>query len=62
MKTRLAWLAFFVAVVFAATSLLLPPQGKIDASVLMWCAQLLILCATFLGVESYVNVIKRMKP
>lgn len=62
MKTRLAWLAFFVAVAFATTSLFLPPQGKIDASVLMWCAQLLILCATFLGVESYVNVIKRMKP
>lgn len=62
MKTRLAWLAFFVAVVFATISLFMPPQGKIDASVLMWCAQLLILCATFLGVESYVNVIKRMKP
>ena len=62
MKARLAWLAFFVAVVFATISLFLPPQGKIDASVLMWCAQLLILCATFLGVESYVNVIKRLKP
>ena len=62
MKTRLAWLAFFVAVVFATISLFMPPQGKIDASVLMWCAQLLILCATFLGVESYVNIIKRMKP
>lgn len=62
MKTRLAWLAFFVAVAFATISLFMPPQGKIDASVLMWCAQLLILCATFLGVESYVNVIKRMKP
>lgn len=61
MKTKLAWLAFVVAVAFATISLLLPPQGKIDASVLMWCAQLLILCATFLGVESYVNVIKRMK-
>ena len=51
-------MAFVVAVVFATVSLFLPPQGKIDASVLMWCAQLLILCATFLGVESYVNVIK----
>lgn len=61
MKTKLAWLAFFVAVAFATISLFLPPQGKIDASVLMWCAQLLILCATFLGVESYVNVIKQMK-
>ena len=60
MKARLAWLAFFVAVVFATISLFLPPQGKIDASVLMWCAQLLILCATFLGVESYVNFIKGM--
>ena len=61
MKARLAWLAFVVAVVFATISLFLPPQGKIDPSVLMWCAQLLILCATFLGVESYVNVIKRLK-
>ena len=61
MKARLAWLAFVVAVVFATISLFLPPRGKIDPSVLMWCAQLLILCATFLGVESYVNVIKRLK-
>ncbi len=61
MKARLAWVAFVVAVVFATVSLFLPPQGKIDASVLMWCAQLLILCATFLGVESYVNVIKKLK-
>jgi len=35
MKARLAWLAFVVAVVFATVSLFLPPQGKIDASVLM---------------------------
>ena len=61
MKSKLALFAFVVAVVFATVSLFLPPQGKIDASVLMWCAQLLILCATFLGVESYVNVIKNMK-
>ena len=59
-KTRLAWMAFLVATLFATVSLFLPPQGKIDPSVLMWCAQLLILCATFLGVESYVNVIKRL--
>lgn len=50
-----------VATTFAAISLFLPPRGKIDPSVLMWCAQLLILCATFLGVESYVNVIKRIQ-
>lgn len=61
MKTRLAWLSFIVAVLFAIISLFLPPKGKIDASVLMWCAQLLILCATFLGVESYVNIIKHIK-
>lgn len=50
-----------VATAFAAISLFLPPRGKIDPSVLMWCAQLLILCATFHGVESYVNVIKRIQ-
>ena len=59
MKSRLAFLAFVVAVIFATVSLF-QPQGKIDASVLKWCAQLLILCTTFLGVESYVNVIKNM--
>ena len=61
MKNTLAWIAFIVATAFATISLFLPPQGKIDASVLMWCAQLLILCATFLGVESYVNFIRGMK-
>jgi|GEM_PF-5680993 hypothetical protein len=36
MKARLAWLAFVVAVVFATVSLFLPPQGKIDASVVLY--------------------------
>ena len=51
-----------MAIVFAITSLLLPPQGVIDSSVLVLVAQLLLLCATFLGVESYVNIIKQLKP
>ena len=62
MKRVLSVLSFVMAIVFAITSLLLPPQGVIDSSVLVLVAQLLLLCATFLGVESYVNIIKQLKP
>ncbi len=33
--------------------LILPPLGVIDGSVLMLSAQLLVLCATLLGVDGY---------
>ena len=46
-------MAFGSAVAFAAAGLILPPLGVIDGSVLMLSAQLLVLCATLLGVDGY---------
>jgi len=51
MKTKLAFMSFVAALLFAATSLFLPPPGVIDGSVLILVAQLLVLCATFLGIK-----------
>ena len=59
MKKWLATLSWMVAMMFATISLFLPPKGQIDSSVLVLIAQLLVLAATFLGVDSYVNVMKR---
>ena len=52
----MSWVA---AMVFAIWGVFVPPKGSIDSSVLILIAQLLVLCATFLGVESYVNLIDR---
>ena len=51
--------SWVVAVILSAVALLLPPTGYIDYSVLLLVAQFLLLCATFLGVDSYVNLIKK---
>ena len=59
MKTKLALASWVVAVILSAVALLLPPTGSIDHSVLLLLAQFLLLCATFLGVDSYVNLIKK---
>ena len=59
MKRKLALASWVVAVILSAVALLLPPTGYIDYSVLLLVAQFLLLCATFLGVDSYVNLIKR---
>ena len=53
MKRKIALMAFGSAVAFAAAGLILPPLGVIDGSVLMLSAQLLVLCATLLGVDGY---------
>ena len=56
-------MAFGSAVAFAAAGLILPPLGVIDGSVLMLSAQLLVLCATLLGVEGYYEKMKEiLKP
>jgi hypothetical protein len=60
MKRKIALLAFCSAVAFAAAGLFLPPQGKIDSTVLMLVAQLLVLCATLLGVDSYFDKLKQL--
>ena len=59
MKRKLALASWVVAVILSAVALLLPPTGYIDNSVLLLVAQFLLLCATFLGVDSYVNLIKK---
>jgi len=53
MKKYLSLASFVAALVFAAVGLLLPPQGEIDSSVLILVAQLLVLCATFLGIKDF---------
>ena len=60
MKKKISLLAFCSAVAFAAAGLFLPPQGKIDSTVLMLVAQLLVLCATLLGVDSYFDKLKQL--
>ena len=60
MKKKISLLAFCSAVAFAAAGLFLPPQGVIDSTVLMLVAQLLVLCATLLGVDSYFDKLKQL--
>ena len=60
MKRKIALLSFISAVAFAAAGLFLPPQGEIDSSVLMLVAQLLVLCATLLGVDGYYDKMKEI--
>jgi len=58
MKRKIALLSFCSAVAFAAAGLYLPPMGVIDSTVLMLVAQLLVLCATLLGVDSYFDKLR----
>ena len=60
MKRKIALMAFGSAVAFAAAGLILPPLGVIDGSVLRLSAQLLVLCATLLGVEGYYEKMKEI--
>ena len=58
MKRRLAFLSWGAAVLFGAAALFLPPQGEppqgeIDHTVLLLCAQFLLFAATLLGVDGY---------
>ena len=59
MKRKLALASWVVAVILSAVAWLLPPTGYIDYSVLLLVAQFLLLCATFLGVDSDANLIKK---
>ncbi len=60
MKRKIALLSFCSAVAFAAAGLYLPPMGVIDSTVLMLVAQLLVLCATLLGVDSYFDKLREL--
>ncbi|MCF2562528.1 hypothetical protein I6E12_00140 [Prevotella brevis] len=59
MKRILSVASFVCAIFFAAAGMMMPPQGEISGSVLILVAQLLILCATFLGIKDYRNIINR---
>ena len=59
MKTKIALASFICAIGFGVAGLLIPPMGVIDSSVLIFVAQLLTLTATFLGIDNYVNLIRR---
>ena len=58
MKQKLALASWVIAVILSVVALLLPPTGVIDHSVIILVSQFLLLCATFLGVDGYVNIIK----
>jgi len=60
-KVGIAIVAFAWALVISVVALFLPPQGEIDQSVLILVAQLLVLSATMLGVDSYVDKIRGIK-
>ena len=59
MKRILSLASFVCAILFAAAGMMMPPQGEISGSVLILVAQLLILCATFLGIKDYRDIINR---
>ena len=59
MKRILSLASFVCAILFAVAGMIMPPQGEISGSVLILVAQLLILCATFLGIKDYHNIINR---
>lgn len=60
MKQYLAVAAFVAAVTLAVLGLFLPPMGVVDQSVNILVAQLLVLAATLLGVDSYWEQIRKM--
>ena len=50
-KYVISIVAFFAAIVIGFIAMFIPPQGIIDSSVLWWTSQLLIFCATILGID-----------
>ena len=60
MKRRLAFLSWGAAVLFGAAALFLPPQGEIDHTVLLLCAQFQLFAATLLGVDGYFDKIQTL--
>ena len=53
MKQHLATASFVCAVIFAMVGLCILPTGVIHSCVLLLVAQLFVLTATLLGVDSY---------
>ena len=50
-KLNLALCSFFFSILFGIAGFCVPPMGEINSSVLYLIAQLLVLCATFLGLD-----------
>ena len=60
MKQHLATASFGCALIFAMAGLCIPPTGVIHSSVLMLVAQLFVLTATLLGVDSYSENLRKI--
>lgn len=58
-KQVLAVLSFFAGVVFGLLGVFIIPKGVIDGSVLIMCAQLFFLSATFLGLNVHFDLTKK---
>lgn len=55
-KLIIAVLSFISAVCFGVAGLLLPPPGSIDGSVLILIAQMLVFCATLIGIQLKIDL------
>ena len=54
-KLALAILSTLAAIVVGFVAMIIPPHGIIDQSVLWWSAQLLVFCATLLGISMSID-------
>ena len=59
-KEILSAVALIVASIIAIWAMLLPPQGKVDQSILITIAQFLVFAATLLGVDSSIERMKKL--
>lgn len=61
MRNTMAVIALLWAIALSVVSLILPPKGVIDSSVLILVAQIVIFIATLIGIAlpaSFTNLIK----
>lgn len=58
-KIGLAIASFIAAIAFGLLGILLPPLGYIDGSVLILIAQLLVLCATLIGIQLKIDLARK---
>lgn len=58
-KQVLAILSFLAGVVFGLLGVFIIPRGIIDSSILIMCAQLFFLSATFLGLNVHFDLTKK---
>ena len=58
-KKTLSVSSFFSSIVFAALGVWIIPMGIIDTSILIWCAQLLLISAAYLGIKIDIDLSSR---